>query len=290
MNDKTFEIALHGGSPHFVSKRRFWSVAVVLFILALGFRLYGLNSEVLWLDEIASVTKADMPDVNDVWNHVVVTENTPPLYFILLHFWRVLGSSAEWTRLFSTLASLGCFVVTALLARRIAGRKFALLAMFFLAISQYQIYYAQEARVYALLMLTCVASASLLFRCIDGPENRWLWFGYAAVTIFGIHLHYCFWFQILGQVGYALQKIVLDREFRLKYLGTFALLWFVFLINVPILLWILFQQRKYGWAEWMAPMNWKIFSGVFRSFGCGVFTPLPKWAKYAGIGASLLLW
>lgn len=261
-----------------------------LFILAIALRLYGLTSEVLWFDEIAAVTKAGLPTISEVWDKVLATETTPPLYYILLHFWLRVSSSTEWIRLSSTLMSLACFAATGLLAHRIGGRVLALLTCFLMTISQYQIYYAQETRTYAALMCLCVVSSMLLCKCFDEPFRRSNWFLYVVSATVGMHFHYCFFFTLLGHAGYVIWAVTSNREIRKQT-------WKALLVVSPILLLvaylsagILVIQRGQGLTEWIPRMSWDNFNGVLRSFSCGIAATLSKHLINACILIAVSMW
>ncbi len=72
-------------------------------------------------------------------------EVMPPLYFIILRFWRdVLGSSEIATRALSALASFGGILLIYLIARDIYGKTPALWAAGLLAVNPTQIEFAHE--------------------------------------------------------------------------------------------------------------------------------------------------
>lgn len=161
-----------------------------LAVVALSLRVYHLGTESLWLDETASVSIASRPLVK-----VLAGELTnPPLYYLLLHFWITIFGAAEATiRWLSVWPSVGAVLLTYLLGRRLYDHRIATLAAGLMAISPYQIYYAQEARAFALLLFLCLSSTFSLHVALSRSGDSsslkpWLW--YCVATIAALHTHF----------------------------------------------------------------------------------------------------
>ena len=65
----------------------------LLAILLVGscFRLYALGAQSIWLDEAYSITLAKLKLYQIYFLH----ENTPPLYYAILHYWIHLFGASE---------------------------------------------------------------------------------------------------------------------------------------------------------------------------------------------------
>ena len=135
----------------------------------------------------------------------------PPLYYWLLNLWvRLFGLSENGLRSLSVFASAATVGLTYDLGRRLFGRVAGLLAAFLLAIAPFHIYYAQEARMYALLTLwaTLLVSSFIVFlqqEMIEvSPGRRELpligttpGFIFAVTAILGLYTHYLFPLMLL---------------------------------------------------------------------------------------------
>lgn len=125
---------------------------LVILALALGLRLYRLDAQSLWNDEGTSVALAQR-DLATITRNAA-NDIHPPLYYYLLHFWVGAAGISEFAvRALS--AALGTLVVAATyaLTRKLASAKAALLAALIAAVSPFQVYYSQEARMYILAAL-----------------------------------------------------------------------------------------------------------------------------------------
>ena len=125
--------------------------------VALVLRLLELTSHSLWLDEGLSLRTAQPESIGGFVRNLPDMgpgQLTQPLYFFLLHLWiKVTGSGDASLRLLSALLGTAAVGVVATTAAQAFGRRHALWTAAFLATSGFAVYYSQEIRPYALLML-----------------------------------------------------------------------------------------------------------------------------------------
>ncbi len=139
------------------SRSRFIVLAVAVLAVALGLRLFGLTTHSLWFDEGYSIGLAGQETFS-----AFITELrdggpgqiTQPLYFFTLFFWqKIAGDSDMSLRLLSALTGFGAVVALFFTARRAFGDKHALWVSAFAATSSFAVYYSQEVRPYAQMLL-----------------------------------------------------------------------------------------------------------------------------------------
>lgn len=148
-------------------------------LLATGFRLYRLAGQSLWADEgnSAALAQAGLGEIAAR----TALDIHPPLYYWLLHSWlRVFGQAGQviglaspptaprtgysgseiGVRFLSVVTGVLLVAVIHRLGKRFSShlgprtsRRVGLLAAFIAAVSPFQVYYAQEARMYTLLAL-----------------------------------------------------------------------------------------------------------------------------------------
>ena len=147
-------------------------LVLLLTVLALAVRLWGITSQSLWWDEVSSFQQARLG-----WGQLfaaTAADNYPPLHNILLHLsMQLLGPTALALRLPSAL--LGAATIPALywVGSRMAGRHAALIAAALLCVSGFHVWFSQEARMYALLCLTTVLFAGAALEYALGSSWRW---------------------------------------------------------------------------------------------------------------------
>jgi uncharacterized membrane protein len=122
-----------------------------ILLLAFALRVAFLAQRPLWYDEAFSVLLAER-DVAAIVRGTAV-DVQPPLYYFLLHAWLGLGENVFELRLLSVALSLLVVALVYALARRWFSERVAVWAMLFTALAPFQIYHAQELRMYALFAL-----------------------------------------------------------------------------------------------------------------------------------------
>lgn len=145
-------------------------LVVLVLLLATALRFYGLGSKSLWGDEIAQAVWSAW-DWAPLWQEF----RAPPdfiSHFVLVHLAQLLGRDEFWTRLPSAISSTLAVPLTYVLAKRLTDRVTALVAMTLMAVAPYQIWYAQEGRMYAALGCYAVLSLYFFVRVVGVGENR----------------------------------------------------------------------------------------------------------------------
>ncbi len=176
---------------------RFIAGAGAIVVGALILRLYGISAQEIWIDEAFSWYVATTRGLR----HILLIENSPPLYYLLLRGWVALaGASATVLRLPSALAGT-LFVATVLLTgREIFDARMALWSGAAAALAPIHIYYSQEARAYALLVLLLLLNHVLVWRALQ--TNTWpRWALVSASTLLALYTHYL---AVLGLLPSAL--------------------------------------------------------------------------------------
>ncbi len=184
--------------------------AVALLIAAFGLRIHAIGTQSFWNDEGNSYVQS-LRSFSEIAVHAG-RDIHPPGYYWLLALWRALTGQTETAyRMFSALASLLTVALTYAVGRRIGGRAVGLLAALLSALNTFPIYYAQEARMYALLGLWGAASTLTLLRLIERPGLRRALI-HGAITAAGLWTGYAFSFVMLAQGVYTLLALLRGRS------------------------------------------------------------------------------
>jgi mannosyltransferase len=178
-------------------------VAIVagITIVALALRLPSFGDS-LWGDEVSTnyvVHGFGMGSFLDILRSD--QEGTPPLFFALT--WLTKGfDGVEGLRVVSLLAGLAAIPLTYLLGERTVGRPAAIVGAALVALSPFQIFYATEARAYALMMLCCLLASLTLLIALDSGRSRW-WVAYGLSVAAAAYTHYTSLFVLIALFGWA---------------------------------------------------------------------------------------
>ena len=141
-----------------------------LVVLGAALRLPNLG-RAYWIDEglsvgIASHRLAQIPGL-------LRLDGSPPLFYVLLHFWlRLFGSSEVSTRSMTVLLSLTVIPLAWWSGNQLFGRRAAVFASTLVATSPFLVWYATETRMYPLVAALSLAAVTLAFRAAQRASRR----------------------------------------------------------------------------------------------------------------------
>jgi 4-amino-4-deoxy-L-arabinose transferase-like glycosyltransferase len=185
-------------------KRRYWGIfgVAVVFFIFFYLRLYHLGFHDLWYDEAITVSCAQYPWYG--WN--------APLYYILLHFWIKLFGISEFSLRFPSLIfSFLSIVFVFLLGKKLFNKEIGLYASVIMGLCPFQLWYAQEARDYSMLLFFGTLSTYLLYCALSEGKIKF-WSSFILTSILGMYSSYFFIFLVFAQVLYIL---VFFRQLKL---------------------------------------------------------------------------
>jgi hypothetical protein len=225
--------------------RAFWIVAGLTALgAALRFATLGLQS--YHHDEIVTATRILPVDFFHSMEAVGSSESAPPLYYALAWVWtQVTGIGEYGLRSLSALAGVLTIPVAYLIGRELRGRRAGLLGAALVAVNPMLLWYSQEARGYAMLVLFCALSLLYCVRALRGggqlhDQKRafTLWGAFSALAL---ATHYFALFPIAAEA-----LLLLRRRGRETLRG----LWIIALVALALAP-LVIQQMSYGHAEWI---------------------------------------
>ncbi|NEO91234.1 MAG: hypothetical protein F6K56_13700 [Moorea sp. SIO3G5] len=265
--------------------RRFTStwlgvLIVILLMLGIVFRFVNLDQKIYWIDEtftslrisgyrlsemIPEISKGDAIAIKELHKYQQTNPEKnligtikglafeepqhPPLYYVMARFWgQLFGNSVAVRRSFSALISLLMFPAIYWLCQELFESSLVgWVAMALVAVSPFQVLYAQAARQYGLWSVTILLSSAALLRAIrlTKPRNTTskirdilhfisTWGIYALTLVTGF---YTFLFSILVAISHGIYVLVTERfrfSKRLVYYGLSSLM--ALMVFVPWLL------------------------------------------------------
>ncbi|MBL8122507.1 MAG: glycosyltransferase family 39 protein [Pyrinomonadaceae bacterium] len=169
-----------------------------LCLIYVAIRVWRLTDACLWFDEIFSIHAAEH-SWSSLFGFVAQDLIHPPLFYVLLKAWAGIGGEGVfWLRLFSVVCSSASIYPFISLCRELKLKTSAfLLALLFFAVNGSLIKYAQEVRMYSLLLFLSLVSLWLFSRFFFRGKNIWI---LTTVNVLLIHTHYFGWLIVIGEV------------------------------------------------------------------------------------------
>ncbi len=193
---------------------------LLVVLLAAALRLHRLEDQSFWNDEGSSYVQSlrTLPEIAAN----AARDIHPPGYYALLAGWRLLTGETEFAlRSLSVLASLLTVACVFAAGRRLFNLTAGLLAALIVALNTFSLYYAQEARMYALL----AAWGALGLWLILGRTRRstgWI-IALGLVNAAGLYTHYAYPFVMFVQGALILLEALRAGRIRWRTLAAFAL-------------------------------------------------------------------
>jgi uncharacterized membrane protein len=165
------------------------SYLIIIILLAVFLRLYKLDFQSLWGDELYSLIPTH--PANSLESVIEYSKSDqPPLYFILLNTWFKLVPYNEYTgRLLSVVFGVIGVVAMYFLGKEFKDEQTGLLASIITALNYFHIYYSQEMRFYSLLFLMSALSYLFFLKCYKKPKLI-NYFFYCLFSIGLVYTHY----------------------------------------------------------------------------------------------------
>lgn len=273
------------------SKGHRW-LLVGLVGLAFALRVWGLDVQSLWRDEVDAIRFAFRPLASLIETFVTPGQNGP-LFYLVLRPWLTLAGRSEFAlRFFSV--SFGTLAVP--LVYRLGRRLFPslawlpLLAALLTATLPYLVWYGQEGKMYTLVVALVLLSMDRYVAALErGGWHRWLLYVVFTSAAFYTHLIAALivpaqaiaFFLVAGEI----------RKARWKpWLASMAALTLPY---VPLLGWQLTMLTRAGNTGYpFVPLHQMLLS-LFTNYSLGVLSNIPLWSVGLFVGLMLaagLLW
>lgn len=150
---------------------------VVLLFFGLFLRLWFASMSDLWLDETFSVVQSAKP----LLEVLTLNDNTPPTFYVLLHFWLKLGTEQIIIRLFTILLGLGTVAALWLAKEKTAAFLFTIWPTF--------IEQNAEVRTYSLL----IGAIVLHVLVARSKKEQWVLGFFSALLCMYAHIYGIFY-------------------------------------------------------------------------------------------------
>jgi hypothetical protein len=237
-----------------------------LLLLGAGLRVIGMTQADIWFDEGFTYYALKVPNVFEA----LLRDDHPPTYFALLKLWTAFAGQSELgLRYLSALLAMLCLALMYPLAQEVSKHRahptrwaLPVLAVFVFTLLDMQQYIAQEARMYALVVLFAMVSmwAFLRWVRVGGRAVAVLW---VVATAFCVYTHYLGAWTGVTQGVYAL--LFLRGRKRLEAIAGLLIAALAF---SPWLLGAVlpYQLRKVSNQPIGTPSDWNTVKGFIDVF------------------------
>lgn len=231
--------------------------AASILLFATGLRMMALNTRPLWYDEAFAVLFAEKGFRAMLAGTLTPVAGAaadvhPIVYYTMLNGWMgLVGQPPLAVRLPSVFFGLITVAVIYAIGRRLFGKTAAIVAALIVSASPFQVYYSQEARMYAPLGLACAATILFFISAVRprqsqrDPRTILYWLGVSVSAAAAMYMQNLAAFFLLA---FGLTTLARPKIFaKVAAAGALAFaLWLPWFLNVPG------QFAKLRQAYWVA--------------------------------------
>ena len=266
---------------------------IVVLLLAFALRLYHLDFQSLEGDEGISLQRSGQP-LGQMMERMPV-EHVPG-YFVLLYGWlRVAGEQDFALRFLSVWPSVLALALVYRWAASMGRPVTGLIAALLLATNSFQIWYAQQARMYSWLLMTSLLASWALWRSVnaqgDGAAKRsrsWMTdLLYVISTAATVYLHYFGFLVPLAHTVFMAIWMLTRGSWRVTRRWAINGV-LVFLLFLPWLSNTIAFLSFQGWREPLDP--WQVPWIMHKAYAVGFPMPEPwqTWLPWLYLGLALV--
>ena len=243
--------ATAAGPPDEASLKTLKNWIAVIIAIVIAYQIATLGRQGLWLDEIFTimVTRPEQ-SLTEIWQKYLQLEDSPPLHYILMHFWQLAAPRGDWSM---RVPGLYFYILTiaaaALYPCRAMDTAKRITFVALMGCSFGTVYFAQEVRSYELfgLLAICILYDMLDFATVldSGREPSWIHLGWSAAVGLATSYTHVFGFLFFGAAVIALIGYGIARgqiPWRIVLLGSVVfggfIPWMVIRFSFPSDPWI----------------------------------------------------
>jgi len=220
---------------------------IILLIISYIIVIPNLDRTSFWIDEMFSVYSVTSNSLNSMFNDYILKDVHPPLYQISLYYWsRFTGNSEYEIRVLSYIFILISFITSYYLLVKYFSRRVAIIFISLSLSTPAILYYAEEARAYALLysLANILSIQFLIFREKIKDDKNLPYTLIFTYSLFSILICYTHFFGYILVFSISIYLII--YSFNLKRFKTTLQLFIVSaLIGILAIIW-LYVMIEYG--------------------------------------------
>ena len=255
-----------------LDRRNILLVSIFLILIGIFLRLYQLNFENYWFDELIDFWVAD-PNISfnaTFLRRELIDDQTPYLFQLLLKIYlKIFGYDPEIGRHVPLIFGVLSVPLVGILSYQVAKNNSFLLTILLVSINIYLIKYSQETRTYTLVFLLSTINLIFYYKIISSDLisfNRiYIFFLFVIFSVLSLSSHPFVFIIFFSQIAYSVYSFFVFRNKN-----------FLFLLSIPFILIIyliinynyLISQLAYN-EYFLAHENWKFYYNYYfsRFFG-----------------------
>ena len=206
---------------------------IAILIIGILLRIFALNQHDFWFDEAFTYHIARLP-VKDLIA-ASLTDNNPPLYYLLIHFVLKIGQNELILRLPSLILGILAIPLIYIVLKEQINRKAAIIAASLFSVSPLAIYTAAEARPHGPAVIFTLFISMVFFRLIKKSNIKYSVL-FIFLAILSIYVHF---YTLLLFLPFTL--IVVFGKSRIKILKWLIILSIILSALIP---WFYFSIQK----------------------------------------------
>ena len=275
-----------------------WFLAMFLAILAVcvALRLWQLDRTSLWTDEIFSRYYYDLLGPRFLFTEGLRVEPTFPLYYVILRGWMEFTGASEYAlRSLSVLMSVAALPLVYLLARELGSRRQALVAAGLYAICPFAVYFAHEARVYAMTLApSCLVLLGVAMFLRGVPARRWM-APYVAGAVICLYSHATLVLLVAScSAAVLLHRLAARRPGLIRDLMPWVGANIAVIVLAGPAIFAMAVSARAGGLDWIGPLAVRDVVYGISALLSGMVTPVPTpglWLAAAfGLTLAASLW
>ena len=255
-----------------LGKKSILSVSILFILTGIFLRLYQLNFENYWLDELVDFWVAD-PNITLHATFVrreLIDDQTPYLFQLLLKIYlKFFGYDPEIGRHVPLIFGVLSIPLVGILSYQVAKNNSFLLTILLVSINIYLIKYSQETRTYTLVFLLSTINLIFYYKIIFSDltyfKKIYIFSLFVIFSVLSLSAHPFVFIIFFSQIAYSVYSFFVFREKN-----------FLFFLSIPFILIIyliinynyLISQLSYN-EYFLEHENWKFYYNYYfsRFFG-----------------------
>lgn len=241
--------------PRIIEAKERMAVWLIIFF-GLALRLFGIVKKELWFDELLTNNFTyRLIDLKAHWRgspetsfflYKLTSDPISVLYSVAVYIYSLVFGSWESLRYLSAIFSTLSLIIFYKLSRQFLSRKESICALIIMVLNPFQIWYAQEAREYA---LTCFLSIALVYLYTKALNKRRLsdriYFSIAGILCIYSSYYFLFILIVCGLVLFFRE----NRKFITEWLLPFSIILIAALALLPVFLKIIRLANNDFWLR-----------------------------------------